>query len=103
MQGHMGLWSGSIQRLRHVRFGWSDLKKSDMGKCPPNKSLEPSPIAQKLDPITLHKRQEATISSDKRRHFLMNQSDNWRQVRCRFLSLCFGLLLPSTISLGDGV
>ena len=33
----------------------------------------------------------------------MSESDNWRQVRCRFLSLCFGLLFPSTISLGDGV
>jgi hypothetical protein len=53
--------------------------------------------------MTLTKRQEATILSDKRRQNLMSESDNWRQVRCRFLSLRFGLLLPPTISLGDGV
>jgi len=33
----------------------------------------------------------------------MSESDNWRQVRCRFLSLRFGRLFSPTISLGDGV
>jgi hypothetical protein len=33
----------------------------------------------------------------------MSESDNWRQVRCRFLSLHFAALFPQTISLGDGV
>jgi hypothetical protein len=33
----------------------------------------------------------------------MSESDNWRQFRCRFLSLRFGRLFPPTISLGDGV